>query len=73
VNFHEDLLIKVENQEKSMALVIDDHSYHIKRHLLYAWKPRVFFHILQHLNLMYFSKRNNIPTIKLDDILKLKL
>lgn len=50
----ENLIIKSENEGTGKifcALVFENHFRHIKGHLLYIWKPRIFRHCLEHVRL----------------------
>jgi hypothetical protein len=72
VETHDDLLIKSENEGCGLliALICDDHLRHIRAHLWFAWKPRILKHIFDHTILHRHRIKNNIPVIKLEDILK---
>jgi hypothetical protein len=65
----DNMLIKVENTEKAICLIIDDHKKHLLGHLKYAWKPRVLKHMIDHLVLWHRAKKMGIPNIKLEVIL----
>lgn len=62
-------LIDVENKEFAMCLITDPHKEHVLAHLKYAWKPRVFKHILDHLYLWYRANKMGIPSITLEEVL----
>lgn len=65
----ENLLIEVENSEFAICLITDDHKQHLKGHLRYAYKPRIFRHILDHLYLWYRARKLGIPHISLEMVL----
>jgi len=70
---HDDLLIDAENKNFgsiTIALVFDDHIKHIWKHIPYAWKPRVFRHIIDHIILHRHRVKENIPLISLEDVMK---
>ena len=66
---HDNLLIKVENEEFALCLIIDDHKTHLKSHIKYVYKPRIIKHIFDHLYLWYRAKKSGIPYISLEEVL----
>lgn len=65
----EDLIIKAENEKGGeICLITDDHKKHLKTHLKYIWKPRIFKHILKHFILMYKARKNGIPHISTEEV-----
>lgn len=70
MNKHTKLLIECENNNDGIypliCLITDNHKEHIKSHLKYIYKFRIFKHVLQHLKLMREQKRKNIPIIEIE-------
>jgi len=62
-----DLLIKVENQNPTDAIVmiVDDHMSHIKSHIRYIYKPAMILHVFKHLYWHYKRKKAGIPVIEM--------
>ena len=64
------LIIKSENNGRiGVPLLFDDHWLHIKKHLRFAYRPRMLLHILEHLRLMYLERKLGIPRFSIEDLM----
>jgi len=69
----EKALIYAENNnyiEKKFAMLFDDHLKHIAKHLPYFWRRGMITHIIRHVRLYFAWRKNNLPKIQLEDIIK---
>lgn len=68
----DDLIIHTENYWSAQVLITDNHSKHIKQHLLHLWKPRIFVHVIEHLKMMRAVRRLGLPK-NIGDVINLHL
>lgn len=70
---NEDFLIMCENMGYGKLITVfifEDHWSHIKNHIFFIWKPRVFMHVIRHVRYWFLKRKLGIPTITLDDLIK---